>query len=545
METQRFEVLIAGGGFAGAYCARSLARALGRESIYKVGLLAGQNIMVFQPMLAEVAAASLSPLDVVNPLRQFCRGVNVMRGSIVEIDLKERRLILDAGRVTQNVELEFGHLVLALGSVVDLSRVPGMAEHSLVLKGVGDALKIRTTVINRLEQANLEQDREHIGHLLTFVVVGGGYSGVETAGQMLDLLQRIKKYYHNLRDVPLRVVLVHSGPTLLPEVGESLGRYAERKLRGRGMEILLNTRVKSMTAYRVFLDKGDPIGATTVISTVGNAPHPVVTDLCAAAGLQTKKGRIVTDSAMRVPGHDRLWAAGDCAAVPVDGKESPATAQFAQRQGKVLGKNIAQVLRGQEPQPFRHKNLGQLASIGHFSAVAEIMGVQFSGFVAWWIWRTVYLLKLPRLQRKLRVMVDWTMDLFFPRDISVLVPGPTELFGEMHLEPGCVVFHAGEPAFSFYIVKDGRVDLFDGDRVVKSLTAGQHFGNQELVEGARWPFSAMAAEPTTLVSVSRKAFETMIESSTAFRRALGLQEAPEKPATQSGRPQPAEPQLQR
>jgi NADH:ubiquinone reductase (H+-translocating) len=516
--TMKFETVIAGGGFAGAYCAKTLAHCLGARSVERIGLIAEQNVMVFQPMLAEVAGASLSPLDVVNPLRLFCRGANVLRGKIRGIDLEKRQLTLDAGRYTRNMTVEYEHLVLALGSIVDLSRVPGMPEHSLVLKNVGDALKLRATIINRLEEANLESDRDVLIRLLTFVVVGGGYSGVETGGQILDLVNDVKRFYHDLKRVQIRVVLVHSGPHLLPEVGKSLGQYAERKLRQRGMEIILNARVISMTANKVFLNNGQSIESNTVLSTVGNAPHPVIVDLCKRYGLEDYKGRIVTEPTMQVKGQERLWAAGDCAAVPVKNQPaSPPTAQFAQRQGKLLGKNIARCLKEEQPEAFYHKNLGQLAAIGHRTAVADILGMKFSGFIAWFIWRTIYLFKLPGLQRKLRVMVDWTMDLFFPRDISLLLPAPTKLLQEVRLEKGDVVFHAVEPAFSFYIIKDGRIDLFDGDRRFESLTAGQNFGERTLLGDGTWRFSAIAAAPSTLVTVSREAFETFHNSSRAFR----------------------------
>ena len=517
----KMEILIAGGGFAGAYCARTLARELGSRSIERVGLISEQNILVFQPMLAEVAAATLLPVDVVNPLRQFCKGVNVLRGEIVEIDLDRRRVILDAGQFSRNPVIEFDHLVLAIGTVVDLSRVPGMPEHSRVLKTVGDAIKLRTTVINRLEEANLSDDRDAQRRLLTFVIVGGGYSGVEVAGQMLGMLRAVKPAYHNLRDVPLRVVLVHSGKTLLPEVGEKLGRYAEEKLRARGMEVLLNRRVVSMTAHRVFLDEGDPIETAMVLSTVGNAPNPVVTEFAKRYNLPTEHGRLVTERTLQVKGRDRLWAAGDCAAVPAEaGKFSPPTAQFAQRQGKVMGMNIARHLAGKPLENFHHRNLGQLASIGHHTAVAEIMGMRFSGFIAWWMWRTIYLAKLPGLQRKLRVLIDWTMDLFFPREMSTLQPGPTEMMQEIHLEPGCILCNAGEPARSFYIVKAGRIDLFDGDRLKESVLAGGHFGDRTLEGNGGWPYSAMAAEPSTLVAISRETFEVLVRASNSLHNAL-------------------------
>lgn len=517
----KLEIAIAGGGFAGAYCARSLARILGRSSRQRVGLIAEQNVMVFQPMLAEVAGASLSPLDVVNPLRIFCRGVDVLRGRITDMDLDERRLTLDAGIYSRDRVIEFEHLVLALGSVVDLSHVPGMPEHARLLKTVGDALRLRSTIINRLEEANLEQDGKLLSELLTFVIVGGGFSGVETAGQIFDLLQGVRRFYSNLQSARFRVILVHGGPRLLQEVGESLGFYAEKELRRRGMEIILNARVTSMTAGQVVIDTGQTIETATVLSTVGNAPHPLILDLCKKYGLAAYKGRIVTEPTLQVKGRPWLWAAGDCAAVPVNGQPaSPALAQFAQRQGELLAKNLACALQGKKLRSFRHRNLGQLATVGRRTAVAEVMGVRFSGFVAWFIWRTIYLLKLPGFQRKLRVMIDWTMELFFPRDISLVAPDPTELVQEIHLQKGEAVFHPGEPALSFYIVQHGRVELVVDGKVDRSVTDGDHFGTRGLLGDGIRHHDAKAAEPTVLVSVSRTAFQALALSSSTFRQSL-------------------------
>lgn len=477
--------------------------------------------MVFQPMLAEVAGSSLSPRDVVNPLRVFCRGVDVLRGRITDIDLDKRRLTLDAGIYTRDSVIEFEHLVLALGSVVDLSRVPGMPEHARVLKNVGDALRLRSTIINRMEEANLEQDGKLLSELLTFVVVGGGFSGVETAGQIFDLIQGVRRFYANLHSARLRVILVHGGPRLLQEVGESLGLYAEKELRSRGMEIILNARVTSMTAGQVVLETGQIIEAATVVSTVGNAPHPLIVELSQKYGLETHKGRIVTEPTLRVKGRPNLWAAGDCAAVPVNGEPcAPPLAQFAQRQGELLGQNLGRSLRGKSIRPFRHRNLGQLASIGRRTAVAQILGFRFSGFIAWFIWRTVYLFKLPGLQRKLRVMIDWTMELFFARDISLVAPEPTELVQQMHLQKGEAIFHAGEPALSFYIVQHGRVDIVEEGRVDRSVTDGDQFGARGLMGDGIWHHDAKAAEPTVLFSVNRTAFHALAQSSSAFRQSL-------------------------
>ncbi len=514
----KFDVVIAGGGFAGAYCARTLSRAWGAKAGQRVGLIADQNILVFQPMLAEVAGAALSPLSVVNPLREFCGNANVLRGKIRDIHLEERRLVLDAGVYTSNISVHYNHLVIALGGVVDLSRVPGMPEHGLILKNVGDALNLRRTLIHRLEEANLADDPAIIRRLLTFVVVGGGYSGVETAGQILDLVADVKGLYQNLVDHPSRVVLIHSGPYLLPDIGEPLGRYAEDQLRQRGLEIRLNSRVTAMTATKAVLDGGECIETCSVVSTVGNAPHPLVLALAQRYGLESIKGRLVTDPTMRVKGQANLWAAGDCAAVPVgDQPSSPPTAQFALRQGVQLARNLERIFVGEELRPFEFTNLGQLASIGHRTAVADVLGFQFSGFLAWWFWRTVYMSKLPGWERKIQVIASWTLDLFFRRDISLIIPDHSRRLPEAHLEAGDSLFYPGDPAGSIYLVKAGSIEIRDGDVTVRTLKKGDVLAEPTWADESGWRYSAVATEPSTVVSLSSEIRETLSQFTPAFR----------------------------
>ncbi|MEA3212837.1 MAG: hypothetical protein QOE70_5894 [Chthoniobacter sp.] len=526
-----FDVIIAGGGFAGVYCAQTLGKELGADGRKRVALIADQNFMVFQPMLAEVVGSSVSPRHVVNPIRRLCRDATVLRGSITRLDLATRELELNAGDFTGNVTIGFEHLVLALGGIVDLTKVPGMTEHALLLKNVGDALKLRATIIDRFEEANLESDPEIVRRLLTFVIVGGGYSGVEVAGQIFDLGKEILDVYPRLPGTAFHVVLIHSGPHLLPEISESLGHYTEQNLRSRGVELILGTRVSAMTAGKVCIP-GQTIEAHTVISTVGNAPHPLVTALCKAQEFECEKGRILTDPTMRVKGQSKVWAAGDCAAVPMappaktsptDAKKyCPPTAQFALRQGTVLGANIARVLDGTgEPRAFTFTGLGELAAIGHHAAVAEILGMKFSGFIAWWMWRTIYLSKLPGLERKLRVLIDWTLDLFFPRDITLLQSKPTQVMKEMHLEAGDRLFHAGEPVFSFYIVKSGKIDLLNPDgSLSRCVLPGDHFGERALLHDRIWRFSAVAAEGTVLVALGASVFDTLVRADTSIRDLL-------------------------
>ena len=467
--------------------------------------------MVFQPMLPEVAGSSISPRHVVNPLRLLCKNTSIFRGHVESIDLPRRTLVFSAGPFSGNLTIAFKHLVFALGAVTDLSRIPGIPEHAFLMRNVGDAMFLRTTLLGRIEEANLEVRPEVKRRLLTFVVVGGGYSGVETAGHMIDLFHSIRRYYPNISESDVQVYLVHSEDHLLPTLSRKLGEYSARKLRERGLKLILNERVKSVTANRVTLSGGGTIETNTVISTVGNAPHPLITKLIADYQLESAKGSLVTEATGAVKGQPQLWAAGDCAAFPIaTGGYSPKSAQFAQRQGDLLGRNIARQHRREKLENFNYKGQGEMASIGHHIAVADILGFQFSGFFAWWMWRTVYLGKLPTLDRKVRVMLDWTLDLFFPRDLNHLSPRFSKPVKEIYLERDDVLFHQGEPAFSFYLVKSGAVELRDGSEMVQRIPAGGYFGEQALLADGIWKNDAVAVEPTNLVSIPASVFQQLI-----------------------------------
>lgn len=509
----KFDVVIAGGGFTGAYCARALAKALGSAGLNRVALLSERNVLVFQPMLAEVAGSSLSAIDVVNPLRQFCRGVNVLQGNLQKVDWARRQLIVDGGRFTRNHEVGFEHLVLALGSVTDLSRVPGMADYGWPMKTVSDALRLRAAVINRLEEANLVEDPEVRKRLLTFVVVGGGYTGVETGGQLLDLLHEVKSLYVNLRPVPLRVVLVHSRDHLLEEIGEKLGDYAQGVLAKRGMELRLGVRVTEVTSGKVLLSDNTFIEAHTVVSTIGNAPNPIVMDLCKHLGIEPDKGRIPVSATMQVVGQTHLWAAGDGASVPWNDrgevKPSPPTAQFALRQGRQLGLNLARALQGKPLQPFTYRYMGQLATVGERAAVAEMFGFHFSGFLAWWMWRTIYLAKLPGIMRKLRVMVDWTFDLFFQRDISVVLPPAEDLLRSIHLEKGELLFARGDKCRGIFFVRRGALVRTEEGELPVTLAANSIIDHEWADQNGCWTVTITASESSDITVFRGRAFDLL------------------------------------
>ncbi len=521
------EIAILGGGFGGVFCGRELCKLLKKigKDRETAAIVSDQNHMVFQPLLAEVAGASLSPRHVVNPIRTLCQGINVFKGEVKSVDLKKREVYVNTGSFSSGVILEYNHLVLAMGAEIDLSRVPGMPEHALLMRNVGDAMILRATIISRIEEANVESREEVRRRLLTFVVVGGGFSGVETAGEMLDMLHSVSKYYKRISKEEIRVVLIHSRDRILHTLSLSLGDYAARKLQKRGLEIALNERVRAVTATKVYLKSGGVIESATVVSTVGNAPNRVIRDLCDKEEIEHERYWIKTDEYLRVLGQENVWAVGDCAAIPMSATygstNCPQTAQFAMRQGKKLAGNIVRHIKGEDPQAFTFTGLGELASIGHHTAVASIMGMQFSGFIAWFLWRTIYLSKLPGLDRKLRVMIDWTLDLFFPRDINLLSPRYTRVFRRVHLEPGDRLFNKGEPAFSLYVVKTGRIELRDTEgKTVRTIEPGEFFGERALVYGGGYLYDAFASETTELMSMGDEAILPFFEASERLRRVL-------------------------
>ena len=417
---KKTRIVIAGGGFAGLYAAKYLDKHLARRSDIEVTLIARENFILFTPMLHEVAAGDLAPGDIVNPLRRILRHVNVIEADVEDVDLKARKIRCVHGLERGEIEFEFDHLLLALGSETNFFDNAGIRDWAVTMKNLSDATLLRNRVVAFLEEASLETDAATRRQWLTFVIAGGGFAGAETAGAVNDFVRETAKFYPNLSEEEIRVVVIHPGDYLLPELGEELGRYAERKMRERKVEVIKGARVSNYDGWVVTLNNGLSIPASTLIWTAGVKPSPVV----AALPCPKERGRIVADQYLQVPGFPGLWTAGDCAAVP-DGYETgiffPPTAQHGMREAIVAAKNIERTILGQPLQPFRYRTMGMLASIGHHTGVASFFGFKFSGFIAWWMWRSVYLAKLPRLVKKLRVMIAWTLDLLFGRDIEQMI----------------------------------------------------------------------------------------------------------------------------
>jgi NADH dehydrogenase len=404
-------VLILGGGFGGLYAALEFERR--RDPDFEVTLISQDNFFLFTPMLHEVAASDLDLTHIVNPIRKMLRHVHFFEGDVRSIDIAKRQVVVAHGFDQHTHSLEYDHIVFALGCVTNFYNIPNLAEMAVTMKSLGDAIAVRNRLIEHLEEADTEcaaNDREP---LLTFVVAGGGFAGVETIGSINDFLKEALRFYPNLRTEMVRVVLVHPGEFVLPELGEELGRYASRKLAERGVEIRPNTKIKAVTPREVELTDGTRINSFTLVWTAGTAPHPLLEKL----PLPKERQRLKVNAAMGVEGYPGIWALGDCAMIPDEhGGYQPPTAQHASREGKVLAHNIVANTRGKDLIPFQFNTLGLLASIGRRTGVARILNINFSGFVAWWLWRTIYLLKLPRAEKKLRVALDWTLDVFFSKD---------------------------------------------------------------------------------------------------------------------------------
>ncbi len=419
-------IVILGGGFAGMRTAERLEVQLRANPSVSITLVSDTNALLFTPMLAEVAGSSLEPSHISTPLRSSLHRTEFIRGHAAEIDLEQRRVILGNGSADEGTgaprEIPYDHLVLALGSVSNYLGMANIEKLAFNFKSLLDAIRIRNHVIEMFERADRESNPSRRQALLTFVIAGGGFAGVELAGALNDFAHGILADYPNLHSEELRVVLVHSRKRILPELSESLGQYAQEKLEARGVRFRLGARLTDAQPGVVVLSDGE-IRATTLVWTAGTAPNPLLNSLPVD---KDKRGAVIVDGTLAVRGHSGLWALGDCAAVSdaKTGKMCPPTAQFALRQAEVLARNIHAQLEGRRTRTFHFDSLGALCVVGHQTACAELTvpffrtrSMRFSGLLAWVMWRGIYLSKLPGIERKTRVLMDWTAELFFPRDI--------------------------------------------------------------------------------------------------------------------------------
>ncbi len=419
----RTRILVVGGGYVGMYTALRLQRRLRAElkaQRVEVIVVDPRSYMTYQPFLPEAAAGSVEPRHVVVPLRRVLDRCEVLTGRVESIDHERRTARISPVR-GEPYDLSYEIVVVAPGSVARTLPIPGLAEQAIGFKQVEEAIALRNQVLEKLDIATTVTDHEARRKLLTFVFVGGGYSGIEALAELEDMAMYATRYYPDLAKGDIRFVLVEASGRILPEVGEDMGRYAVDELVKRKIDVRLHTRLESCVDGHVVLSDGEEFDAETIVWTAGVKANPML----GRTGLPLdEKGRVRCRTDLRVEGVDSAWSAGDCAAVPdltgPPGAMCGPSAQHAVRQAKTLGDNIARVLNGRDPEVYAHKYAGSVASLGLYKGVAQVYGVKLRGFPAWFMHRTYHVSRVPTLNRKVRVILDWTLALFFRREVVSL-----------------------------------------------------------------------------------------------------------------------------
>lgn len=411
-------IVILGGGFAAIATAQRLEKLL-RPGEAELVLISRENFSLFTPMLPEVSSGALDVRHIVTPIRSQLRRTRFILADVTALDVRACNLSYTHTLTGMSENLTYDHVVIAIGSATSTFDLPGVAERVFALKTLEDAGILRNRLIWLLELADTTADDAERKRLLTLVVVGGGFTGVEATGEIVELFHSVGRFYPNVEKNDVRIVLVEGGNTLLPGLPARMGEYSARDLRRRGVDVITGDGVRSADDDGLELSSGRRIETRTIVWSAGVRPRA----LAVSGDLpRAKNGTISVGQDMRVPGLQGVWALGDCASIPTgEGGFYPPTAQHAIREGPVLAGNIVAALRGTPTRPFRYSALGMMASLGARKAVAQLPGNRvLTGFLAWFLWRSYYLSRLPGLDRKLRVAFDWTLELLFPRDISEL-----------------------------------------------------------------------------------------------------------------------------
>jgi NADH:ubiquinone reductase (H+-translocating) len=515
-------VVIIGGGFAAVQFAKTLRSKL-RASDCEILLFNRENHMVFHPLLADVAGASINADAAAAPLRQMLPGVGCRTERVQRIDVQASEIEFDDGNGVLT-RLHYDHVVIACGAESNLAIIPGMTEHAFAFKVMRDAIDLRQHVVRQMEQAEASSDPERRRWYLNFIVVGAGFSGVEVAGEINELVRSSTRFYHNFREEDVAVTLVHSQDQILPEVAPKLRAFAQKKMEKAGITILLNTRAVAATHEGIELNSGRMLPGATIVCTIGTAISPLVQNL----DVPKERGRIRTIPEMRIEGQTNAWAIGDCALIinAFDKKPSPPTGQFAERQGRQAALNLVRILHGEPTLPFSFKALGQLCSIGGYSAVAEMLGLRISGLLAWFMWRGVYLFKLPTWSRRIKVALDWAWDVIFPRDLSFLNTDTAQHLTHAYFRPGDFIHRQGELARTFSVIEDGEVEILQTTeqnpepKVVAVLGKGDFFGEAALLGNRPHETSARARTVVRLGQVGSALFSQIAGTFAPFRDLL-------------------------
>jgi NADH dehydrogenase len=469
-------------------------------------------------MLPEVISGSIGITSVVSPIRRSCPRTNLVMRDVEDIDLKNQVVTISPGFLPRQLQLKYDCLVIALGNVTNFYGMPGLIENALPFRTLADAMVLRNHLIHVLEEADVEQNPDLRRKLLTFVVGGGGFSGVEVMAELNDFVRAVKKTYLRLRGEPHRCVIVQAGDRILPEMSEPLAVFAQKILRNRGVEVLLNDRLFSATSERAILKSGTEIPCKTLISTVPSALPPVLQKLDCAK----ERGKLLVNTALELKDYEgRVWALGDCASIKtVAGTSVPPTAQHAIREATPAAINIASGIRGGKRAEFAFEGLGTLGSLGHGAAVAQIFGVRLSGLVAWFLWRCIYLMKMPGWNRKTRISTDWLLHLLFPPELAQTKVAFEHGIKNQHFEPGDIVFQQGDLGDSVYVIQEGECDVLreknGSQELLATLGRGDYFGEMALLADRTRNATIRTRSATNVLIITKHDFNKLRESVPAF-----------------------------
>ena len=511
-----YRVLVLGGGFAGLYAARNIQRLLGKN--VDIEIVNRENYFVFQPLLPEVAGGAISAVSAVSPLRFLTRGISVRKAEIDSIDPAAQTVTVFQGVQRRPTILSYDHLIIALGSGSDLSRTPGLNEHSFTMKTLSDAQRLRAHVIERLEHADITRLPEVKKGALTFTVIGGGFSGIETVGEIKELIDRSLRYYPNIQSSEIRVVVLEFADRILNEMPDSLAGYAQKKLNERGIEIQLGVGVAECTGTQLVTTKKEIIDTRTIVATIGNAPSLTVSKM----PLAFQNGRILVGRDFLAHGHQNIWSIGDCALIPMKEDAShrddfaPPTAQFAVREAKQIALNIKATISNQPLKAFKYNSKGSLASLGAGRGVAEVFGIKLTGRTAWLLWRVYYISFLPGMQTRISVLWNWLMDFFSRRSVVQINSEKQQGARYVLYRAGDRIYEKDARADGFYTIISGSVQITGidentGKETSRILGAGEHFGERLLIGATRRIATAVAVGDTKVLGLTREEFLKLAE----------------------------------
>jgi len=519
------KTLILGGGFGGIFCARRLEKI--NKKFFDVELISNNNYFIFQPLLPEVASGTISAADAVTPIRQMLPNIKFRKAEIIDINLKKKNVVLAQGFRKRLHNIDYDHLVIALGQESNQSTISGLEHHSFTMRTLEDAYNIRNHLIGCFELADVTLDKKLKKRLLNIVVVGGGFSGVETIGELKEMSGRLLSYYKNISENELKFHIVEFSDKLLPELSDEISEYTLSVFKKRKINIHLKTALKEVSIYKVFLSNGRSIETNTIISTIGSTVSKIIKQ----SGLPLKNGKIITNEFLQVLHLENVWAIGDSALIPNkldinDYPYSPPTAQFAVRQAKLLAKNIILKNMKKNLREFRYKSKGSLASLGSKKGVGKIYFFNVKGLLAWIIWRVFYLSFLPSFPTKIRVLLSWILEFFIPRNAVLTHNFQSSPVSYKIFKKGDVVFEEGMVADGFYILKRGEFENIykktkTGKAFKKNYKKGSHFGSRVILEGGRRTGTITAKKDSLVLKIEAKSFKLLAENFPILEKYFG------------------------